>query len=112
GRYRRHMRRTRSLEWVAPLLGFGLIARGIVLGLMGGFIVWAAWVLDPDVAGGFGATLKRIRNAVHGRVLLGITGTGMVAFSFYCFCEAIFRVIPPRPGTEEGENRCPEPSAR
>jgi hypothetical protein len=94
--YRRHMRQTRALERLAPLLGFGLIARGIVMGIMGGFIVWAAWTLDPNVAGGYGETLKRIRDAVHGRVLLGVTGTGMIAFSFYCFCEAVFRVIPPR----------------
>ena len=98
GGYRRHMRQTRTLERLSPLLGFGLIARGIVLGIMGGFILWAAWTLDPGVAGGYGETLKRIRNAVHGRVLLGVAGTGMIAFSFYCFCEAVFRVIPPRHG--------------
>jgi hypothetical protein len=105
GRYRRHMRRTRALERISPLLGFGLVARGIVLAIMGGFIIWAAWTLDPSAAGGYGETLARIRGAVHGRALLAVAGTGMAAFSFYCFCEAIFRVIPPRRGTgnEVGE---------
>lgn len=97
GRYRNHMRETPALGRLAPLLGFGLIARGVVLGIMGGFIVWAAWTLDPSAAGGYGETLRRIRAAVHGRVLLGVAGAGMIAFSFYCFCEAVFRVIPPRP---------------
>lgn len=97
GFYRRNMRPSRALLWLMPLMGFGLVARGVVLVMMGGFIIWAAWTLDPDVAGGYGETLRRIRAAVHGRILLGIVGFGMVAFSFYCICEAIFRVIPPRP---------------
>lgn len=103
--YRRHMRNTRAIERLAPLLGFGLIARGVVLGIMGGFIIWAAWTLDPSAAGGYGQTLGRIRDAWHGRLLLGVAGAGMIAFSFYCFCEAVFRVIPPRDGDCPGEER-------
>lgn len=97
-RYRKHMRHTRVLERIAPLLGFGLIARGIVLGIMGGFIVWAAWTLDANAAGGYGQTLGRLGSAWQGRTLLGVAGAGMLAFSFYCFSEAVYRVIPPRPG--------------
>lgn len=103
--YRQHMRNTRAMERLAPLLGFGLIARGVVLAIMGGFIIWAAWTLDPSAAGGYGQTLGRIRDAWHGRLLLGVTGAGMIAFSFYCFCEAIFRVIPPRDGDCTAEAR-------
>ncbi len=104
-RYRKHMRSTRAVERLAPLLGFGLIARGVVMGLMGGFIIWAAWTLDPTAAGGYGQTLGRIRNAWHGRTLLGIAGAGMIAFSFYCFCESVFRVVPPRPVANAGNKR-------
>ena len=107
-RYRIHMRDTRTLERIAPLLGFGLVARGIVLGIMGGFIVWAAWTLDPEAAGGYGHTLRQIGGAWHGRTLLGVAGAGMVAFSFYCFSEAVFRVIPPRPGEREIEADGPQ----
>lgn len=96
-RYRLHMRRTAALVWAAPLLGFGLAARGVVLAIMGGFIVWSAWALDPTAAGGYGDTLDRIRGVVHGRLLLGFAGAGMVAFAVYCFVEAACRVIPPRP---------------
>lgn len=108
GMYRKHMRDIRTVERLAPLLGFGLIARGVVLGIMGGFIIWAAWSLDASAAGGYGQTLGRIRDAWHGRVLLGIAGAGMIAFSFYCFCEAIFRVIPPRAAAKAGKRRADE----
>lgn len=108
GFYRRNMRRNRALIWLMPLMSLGLVARGIVLGMMGGFIIWAAWTLDPDVAGGYGETLRRIRAGVHGRVLLGLAGMGMVAFSFYCLCEAFLRVIPPRPVA--GGVDCPAPT--
>lgn len=100
GRYRNHMRHTWMLERIAPLLGFGLVARGIVLGNMGGLIVWAGWSLDANAAGGYGHTLSQMGGGWHGRTMLGVAGAGMVAFSFYCFCETIYRVIPPRPGRE------------
>lgn len=98
GPYRRHMRPSRRLDALAPLLGFGLIARGIVLVVMGGFITWAGWTLDVNAAGGYGHALEQIHNAWHGRTLLGIVGIGLVAFAFYCFIEAAFRVIPNLPG--------------
>lgn len=107
GFYHRHMRQNRALIWLMPLMSFGLVARGVVLGMMGGFIIWAAWTLDPDVAGGYGETLQRIRAGVHGRVLLGIAGMGMIAFSFYCLCEAVFRVIPPRPAATDANRPAP-----
>lgn len=100
--YLRHMRRTPALDRLVPLLGFGLVARGIVLAVMGGFIVWAGWTLDPDAAGGYGHALAQIRGAWHGRALLGIAGAGVLAFSVYCFVEAIYRVIPNLPGCPDG----------
>lgn len=108
GLYRRNMRRVRGLLWLMPLMSFGLIARGVVLGMMGGFIIWAAWTLDPDVAGGYGETLHRIRAGVHGRILLSIAGIGMIAFALYCLCEAVLRVIPPRRSAGE-KPCCPAP---
>jgi hypothetical protein len=66
----------------------------MVFWVMGGFIVWAAWNFEPAAAGGFGDALERIRSVVHGRVLLGVVGAGLVAFAAYQFVEASHRVIP------------------
>ena len=96
GRYLSHLRPSRLVRRAVPLLAFGLIARGLVFWVMGGFIVWAAWNFEPQAAGGFGDALERIHRAVYGRVLLGIVGAGLVAFSLYCFVEAAFRVLPRR----------------
>ena len=100
-RFHNHMRQAWTLDRIAPLLSFGLVSRGVVLGIMGGLIVWAGWALEPDAAGGYGHTLTEIRKGWHGRTMLGVAGGGMVAFAFYCFAETIYRVIPSRPCAEQ-----------
>jgi hypothetical protein len=94
--YRTHLRRSGLLERMTPLLAFGLIARGAVFCVMGGFIIWAAWNFEPTAAGGFGDALERIRSVTYGRALLALVGAGLVAFALYCFVEAAYRVIPAR----------------
>jgi hypothetical protein len=94
--YLAHMRPSPALRRLVPLLAFGLIARGMVFLVMGGFIAWAAWNFEPAAAGGFGDALERIRGVVYGRVLLGIVGAGLVGFALYCFVEASQRTLPQR----------------
>lgn len=100
--YRKHLRPTRLLARVIPLISFGLIARGVVFWVMGGFIAWAGLNNEPLAAGGFGEALGHIRSVDYGRALLGFVGFGIVAFSFYCFIEATHRVIPRLPGRPSG----------
>lgn len=95
-RFREHMRRTRALEWLSPVLGFGLVVRGIVLAVMGGFIIWAGWTIDPRAAGGYGFALRKIESGDFGDVLLAVAGVGMLAFGGYCLSETVYRVIPRR----------------
>ena len=97
GGYRAHMRPLRLLDAAGPLLAFGLIARGAVFAVMGGFIAWAGWNLEPTAAGGFGDALEYIRGLPHGRALLAVVGSGLIAFAIFCFVEAAFRVLPERP---------------
>lgn len=92
--YRRHLRATRLLERAIPMISFGLIARGAVFCVMGGFIARAGWNQEPLAAGGFGAALGHIRSVDYGRALLGLVGTGILAFAFYCFIEATHRELP------------------
>ena len=99
-RYLGHLRPSGLLARALPLLAFGLIARGLVFWVMGGFIVWAGWNFEPLAAGGFGDALERIRGVAYGRALLGLVGAGLVAFALYCFVEAALRVIPGTPGKD------------
>lgn len=97
-RYHRHLRKSPLLDRLIPIFGFGLVVRGIILAVMGGFIVWGAWTFEPQTTGGYGATLRQIGFAAHGRALLGVAGFGMIAFSAYCFGESAYHRIPNDPG--------------
>jgi hypothetical protein len=82
-----------ALGWVRPLCRFGLIARGIVFLIIGGFIVVAAWRYDPRQARGLAGALQAIQEQPYGQALLGIVAFGLVAFGLYCGVEALYRRI-------------------
>ena len=72
---------------------FGLIARGFVFLIIGGFIVVAAWRYDPQQARGLAGALQALQEQPYGQALLGIVALGLVAFGLYCGVEALYRRI-------------------
>jgi Domain of Unknown Function (DUF1206) len=100
GRYRERLRDTPMVEWLDPLCKFGWTANGIVVVILGGFLVWAGWTLDASKAGGFAEAFAIVRQAAFGRVLLLILGLGFVAFAVECCVEAVYRIVPARHGTD------------
>ena len=97
-KYKEHLRYTPTVERLDPLCKFGLVAYGLVIGIIGGFLIWAGWTSDPSEAGGIEQALATVHQAAFGRVLLGILGLGMIAFAFENFIEAIYRVVPAAAG--------------
>jgi len=79
--------------WVRPVCRFGLIARGVVFMMIGGFIVNAAWQYDPSEAKGLSGALNSLLQQPYGQVLLGIVAFGLVAFGIYSIVEAVYRRI-------------------
>ncbi len=79
--------------WVRPVCRFGLIARGVVFLIIGGFIVVAAWQYDPQHAKGLAGALQALQQQPYGQVLLGIVALGLVAFGLYSIVEAVYRRI-------------------
>ena len=77
--------------WVRPVCRFGLIARGFVFLIIGGFIVVAAWQHDPQEARGLSGALETLQAQPYGQILLGVVALGLVAFGIYCFVEAAYR---------------------
>ncbi|ABW14645.1 protein of unknown function DUF1206 [Parafrankia sp. EAN1pec] len=71
----------------------GYIARGIVFGLAGVFVVKAAVEFDPDEAKGFDGTLRTIADQAYGQVLLVVCAVGLVLFGAYSFIEARYRKL-------------------
>lgn len=77
-------------RWVSPVCRFGLVARGIVFIIIGGFFAKAAIQYDPQEAKGLDGVLDTLQSTPW---LLGILGLGLLAFGIYSFVEALYRRI-------------------
>ncbi|HEV3480530.1 MAG TPA: DUF1206 domain-containing protein [Gaiellaceae bacterium] len=73
--------------------GAGYLARAVVFGLIGFFLVRAAWRYDPNEAVGLDGALGEIVRQDYGDTLLGLVATGLLAYGFYCFVEARYREV-------------------
>lgn len=69
----------------------GLLARGVVYGLIGLGFAAAAYRYDPDEARGLDESLAALRDATYGAVLLGVVGLGLAAYGLYCGVNARYR---------------------
>jgi hypothetical protein len=98
--YKRHMRQSPRAQKLDPVIKAGLIAHGIVVAIIGLFLVGAGLTADPSQAGGLGRAFETVRAQPFGRILLGALGIGFVAFAIYCFVEARYRIVPRRAGPD------------
>ncbi len=71
----------------------GLSGRGLVLALVGGFLVQAAVRFDPQRAKGLDAALATLAGEVYGRLMLVVAVAGMLAYAVWSFIEAAYRRI-------------------
>jgi hypothetical protein len=71
----------------------GLAARGVVMLVIGGFFLSAAWNHDPAEAGGLGEALRTLESQPYGPALLGVTALGLAAYGLFMFVEARFHRI-------------------
>lgn len=72
---------------------FGHLARMVVFGMVGYFLVKAALDYSPAQAVGLDGVLARLVHGSYGPVLLGIVAAGLVAFALYSICDARYRKI-------------------
>jgi hypothetical protein len=81
-----------GLRPVTKVVGtFGLVSRGFVFALIGGFLISAAIQFDPDKAKGLDDSLKTLADKPFGQVLLFVAAVGLLAFSLWSFIEARYR---------------------
>jgi Domain of Unknown Function (DUF1206) len=71
----------------------GLLARGVVFGLIGVFVIKAAVDYDPKDAIGLDGALQKLANQTYGEWLLGLTAAGLVAYAVFCFAESRYRRV-------------------
>ena len=57
---------------------YGLLARGTLLGLVGAYLVNAAWRRDPRYSGGMAGALGGLRQQPYGEALLAVMAIGLL----------------------------------
>ncbi|WP_198004904.1 DUF1206 domain-containing protein [Rubrobacter xylanophilus] len=85
----------RAGRWVVRLGRFGVAARGVVFGLVGGFLVLAAVQHDPEEARGLGGALHALIRQPFGPWLLGVVALGLAAYGLLMVLVARYRSISP-----------------
>jgi hypothetical protein len=69
----------------------GLVARGVVFGIIGIFLIQAALRARPEEARGLSGALHALEQQPYGPYVLGAVALGLVAYGFYMFVEARYR---------------------
>ncbi len=82
-----------ALDKASPICRFGLIARGIVFLIIGGFLVIGAWRFSSGEVVGLQGALRTLQQQPYGWILLGIVALGLFAFGVYSMIEACYRRI-------------------
>jgi hypothetical protein len=75
--------RTGAGEWALQLARIGVIARGLVLVLLGVGVIRAAIAHRPSEAGGIDSSLVILSSMPQGALLLGATAAGLFAYGVY-----------------------------
>ena len=71
----------------------GLVGRGLVFCLLGGFLIQAAVTFYPNKAKGLDAALKTLAQEPFGQFLLVVAAAGLLAFGAWSFVEARYRKV-------------------
>jgi hypothetical protein len=83
----------RVRTWVARLGTFGHLARGVVFGLVGVFLINAAVDFEPRSAVGLDGALAKLAHHSYGPFLLGVVAAGLIAFGLHSLSDARYRRI-------------------
>ena len=83
----------RMRRWIARVGTVGYLARMVVFGLVGIFLVKAAIDYNPSAAVGLDGALAKLIHQTYGSYLLGVVSAGLIAFAVYSFSDARYRRI-------------------
>jgi hypothetical protein len=83
----------RVREWISLLGTIGHLARMVVFGLVGIFLVKAAIDYNARAAVGLDGALAKIVHRSYGPFALGVVAAGLIAFALYSLTDARYRKI-------------------
>lgn len=92
--YRQQLQANQFTTRWNPILKAGLIAHGIVVGVVGLLFLFAAWRANPQQAGGTGEAFSWLSGQVYGQILVIGICLGLVGFAVFCFVNAAYRIVP------------------
>ena len=82
-------------KWVTRGGRFGLASRGVAFGIVGLFLVLAAWRYDSSQAQGLGGALQELLRQPFGPWILCVVAFGLAAYGLLMFGVARYRKIAP-----------------
>lgn len=80
-------------KWYKLVAILGHLARTVVFGLVGVFMIKAAIDFDPSKAVGLDGALAKLAHQSYGSALLGMVAAGLLAFAIYSLADARYRKI-------------------
>ena len=97
--FEEHLKRGQMSNGVGSLITqggrFGLAARGVVITIVGGFLIEAALRFDPEEASGLGGALQTLLQEPFGPWLLGVVALGLIAYGLLMLAVARYGRIAP-----------------
>jgi hypothetical protein len=83
----------RMRTWIGRIGLVGHLARMVVFGLVGVFLIKAAIDFNPQKAVGVDGALAKLQHNSYGPFLLGVVAAGLIAFALYSLSDARYRRI-------------------
>jgi hypothetical protein len=82
-----HTMHSHTRTWVTPLGRIGVLA------CMGGFLIEAAWHVNPWEARGLGGALRAFERRPFGPWVLGVVAAGLMCYGLYMLVLAWYRRV-------------------
>jgi hypothetical protein len=79
--------------WYTAFGVLGHLARAVVFGMIGVFLIRAAYQYDPDEALGLDGALQKLVGETYGPFLLGAVALGLGAYGLFCLVQAKYREV-------------------
>ncbi|QHQ35836.1 DUF1206 domain-containing protein [Algicella marina] len=98
--YRDHLCANRFTTHFNIGLKAGVAAQGVAVTIIGVLIAYAALTATGEEAGGMGSAFEWLHAQAYGRVLVAGLCFGLLAFAFFCFVNAAYRIIPKAAGDD------------
>ena len=78
---------------LTPVSMFGIAARGVVFLILGGFLIYAGFTVNPEQAGSLPEALDWVHGLPFGRILYLVVALGLLAFAAYSLVQALYRRV-------------------